>query len=285
MGEGLPKLSLPNSQGKPTMTISSSFKPIGLLVIGHGTRSAQGVAEFLETVRLAARLLPAAQVQACFLELAQPTIAAGIDTLVQRGARRIIVLPLLLFAAGHVKTDIPAEVERAKAVHPEIDFQLAAHLGCHPHLESLSAQRYAEAVAPHDEVAPQDTCWLLVGRGSRDAEALAETRRFAALRQNWTPVGCAQVAYLAMAEPSLEQILPQVASWHFRRVVVQPHLLFHGELLTTLRKAVTSMAAQFPQQQWIMAEHLGPATPVAEVVVERFLQAKLAYHAHLLAKL
>ena len=260
----------------------------GLLVVGHGTRSEQGLAEFLETVNLTAQLLPSTRVQACFLELARPTIAEGIDKLVQAGVKRIVVLPLLLFAAGHAKEDIPAEVTLAQARYPEIPIRLASHLGCHAHLQALSAQRYQEALAKHsslhEEVAPQDTCWLLVGRGSHDPAALAETHRFAAMRQTWTPVGQARVAFLAIAEPRLDDLLPEVATWHFRRVVVQPHLLFHGELLGTLQASVDKIAAQFPGQQWVTVEHLGPAQHIAEVVVEQYLQAKLSHFARMLAK-
>src|SRR5690606_2584393 len=132
------------------------------------------------------------------------------------------------------------------------ELALAEHLGCHERILQLSALRY-EAAAAADEVAAQDTLWLMVGRGSHDPSALAEMQRFVAARLRLTPVGQARIAYLAMAEPALAAILPQIAELRFHRVVVQPHLLFHGDLLMGLEAAVAAIAAQWPQQQWRLA--------------------------------
>src|SRR5258707_5141020 len=96
----------------------------GLLLVGHGTRDAAGLDEFavvVERVRVAA----SEPVEGCFLELARPTIGEGLARLVDRGVRRVTVVPVLLFAAGHAKRDIPAAVEEAAARHPEITVRQA----------------------------------------------------------------------------------------------------------------------------------------------------------------
>lgn len=252
-----------------------SHQRTGLLLVGHGTRSERGRAEFFEAAELVARLTPATPVAACFLELAQPSIAAGIAALAQRGATRIVVVPLLLFAAGHARQDIPAAVRQAAADFPSIDFAQAEHLGCHERLLQLSALRFEEAAEAAPAVSAHDTLWLIVGRGSHDPAALAEMQSFAERRLRHTPVGQVRVAYLAMAEPRLAETLEEVAQLRFHRIVVQPHLLFHGELLETVAAQVSQTAERWPGQQWFVTRQLGPADLLAEAVLDRFLERQL----------
>jgi sirohydrochlorin cobaltochelatase len=245
-------------------------RDVGLLLVGHGTRSERGRAEFLETAGLLRQWLPGTPIAPCFLELAEPTIDEGLALLVAQGCRRVVVMPLLLFAAGHAKDDIPRAVANAARAQRGLEVTFAEHLGCHQRLLRLSAQRFEETLRVAREVAARDTLWLMVGRGSRDADALAEMERFVQERLVWTPVGHVRVAYLAMAQPSLATILPQIADWRLPRVVVQPHLLFHGDLLDTVERQVGEIAAAWPDQQWLVAPQLGVADLLVEAIAERF---------------
>lgn len=256
--------------------ISNPSQRSGLLVVGHGTRSERGQAEFRETVELLARRLPLTAVQGCYLEFATPTIEEGLARLAAQGCRRIVVQPLLLFAAGHALEDIPAAVRAAAQQQTGLEILQAAHLGCHERLVALSAERFVEATAgEEDRASANDTLWLMVGRGAREASALEELARFVALRQRATPVREVRTAYLSMAEPRLETVLPQIASLHFRRVVVQPHLLFHGELLTVLAERVSAIAKAWPGQDWRICPHLGPSEHLVEALAERYCEAFL----------
>jgi hypothetical protein len=70
-----------------------------MLVVGHGSRDADGVDEFwamARTIRAAAgELLTGFG----FIELASPTVDEAIDDLVARGATEIVSVPLVLLAA------------------------------------------------------------------------------------------------------------------------------------------------------------------------------------------
>ena len=88
-------------------------------VAGHGTRDRQGVNQFLELVKLVQEATPRIAVEAGFLELATPTIGEGLRAIARRGARKARVMPLLLFAAGHVKEDIPAVLTSAARDLPQ----------------------------------------------------------------------------------------------------------------------------------------------------------------------
>ncbi|MEX2173846.1 MAG: CbiX/SirB N-terminal domain-containing protein [Pirellulaceae bacterium] len=235
----------------------------GLLLVGHGTRSPAGQQEFLTLAGLTSPRLAPVRVEPAFLELAEPTIAAGLARLVEQGASRIVVLPLLLFAAGHAKQDIPAAVAEAAQGLGRGDLPIlqAEHLGCQADILELSRWRVTQALhdcgnAAGDTVAASETCLLLVGRGSRDESATAEMHEFASLRSADGVAATTEVAFIAMAQPSVTAMLPRVAAAGYRRVIVQPHLLFHGELLETLRTDVRTVAAAHPQQEWLLSAHL-----------------------------
>jgi len=237
-----------------------------LVIIGHGTRDLQGVAEFRQLVAMVAAARADWIVEPCFLELAPPDVPAGLDRAVERGAERVVALPLLLFAAGHAKRDVPELLKAARRRHPGVHFAQASHLGCHPSLIELSVARYREAAAG---LAAEKRVLLLIGRGSYDATANAEMAQFARLRFEAEPVGWYEVAFTAMAAPLLEQAIPVVAAMPFEEVVVQPHLLFAGELAERVRAAVAAARDRFPDRRWTCLDHLGPAPLLVNAILER----------------
>jgi sirohydrochlorin cobaltochelatase len=240
--------------------MSFDYENSGVLLVGHGTRSTQGVAEFLDLARqVEIRLAPRA-VEPAFLELAGPTIAASFRRLAERGVRRIVVAPLLLFAAGHAKLDIPAAVRDAAGILPpgEIDIVYAQPLGCHSALLKLSAGRVQELFASHSAIATSESGLLLVGRGSRDPEAIAATHDYAHLLRAGLPPVDTRVAFVAMAAPLVDSVADELSQTNLRRIVVQPHLLFHGELYESL--AALARSRSRAGQEWLLAPYLARET-------------------------
>ena len=229
--------------------------PRGLLLVGHGTRSAAGTQQFLEVSAALAKMAPGTLVEPAFLELAEPDILTAVRTLHRRGARTIVAVPLLLAAADHVKQDIPAAVKAAASgiSPPDLSLIFAEHLGTHTSVIELSRQRYREANANLSPVSPEVTCHLLVGRGTHDPAAIAEVQQFASLRADRTEAAQCRLAFLAMAQPGLAEELHLLASMPFRRVMVQPHLLFAGDLVSSIEKQVADLAGQPLQQEWLTA--------------------------------
>jgi sirohydrochlorin cobaltochelatase len=255
---------------------------VGYLIVGHGTRDLTGQSEFHSVVSRVAQLCPSVNVRSGFLELVEPSISDAIDGLVGDGVTHIVVAPLLLFAAGHAKRDVPEAVEAARQRYPTVSFAQADHLGCHTALMELSARRFFDAQSlrpttaslPQPISQPERTLWVMVGRGSLDAEATAEFERFTQMRRAWTPIAEVWNAYLAMAKPTLREVLALAESAEYARVVVQPHLLFAGELLLTARELVQASADRTPDREWLWSSHLGPAEQVAVAVVDRCREAQ-----------
>jgi len=220
----------------------------GVLLVGHGTRAAAGIRCVEQLGRLVAERMPQLVVRHCFLELHERTIARAIDDLAAEGIKQLVVVPVLLFAAGHAKSDIPDEYLAAAAGRLEI--RQADVFGCHPALVELSHQRYLQTVGPDKAAEAGGTCLLLVGRGSYDAQATAEMNQFAELRRVRIPGVEVQVAYIAMARPSVADAIGSLAVSNFERIVVQPHLLFPGDLFEQLHALVKSQSRGATKQCW-----------------------------------
>jgi len=258
----------------------------GVLLVGHGTRDRRGQGEFLEAAEMLQARLPHTAVEACFLELASPDISRGVARLRQAGVRRFIAAPLLLFAAGHAKRDIPEAIAAAVRQHAgkgrgETSWQMAAPLGDHPAVLELSARRFDETLACHaagdggDITPAQETALLFVGRGSSDVEAIENVRAFADRRHRLRPVAASQVCFLAAAEPPLAAALDWAASQPPRHIVVQPHLLFHGRLIQDIDARIAQIESRSPhrEKRWHVAGHLGPSPEVIEALHDRLLAA------------
>jgi len=102
-----------------------------LLIIAHGSRRP---ASNDEVRQLAERISnqPSSgfdEVSAAFLEIAKPSIPEGLEQCIQRGATEVTVFPYFLAAGRHVVEDIPNEIAPVIEKYPEVNVQLAPHLG------------------------------------------------------------------------------------------------------------------------------------------------------------
>jgi sirohydrochlorin cobaltochelatase len=227
-----------------------------VLLVGHGSRDPEGVAEFLNLDRGFRGRCPDLPVEIAFLEFARPTIQESIDRLARDGHSTILVIPGVLLAAGHAKNDIASEVRRARLRHPLIDIRMGAALEIDHHLLQLCRLRYQEAVAGWPVVDPADTLLLLVGRGSSDPDANANLAKVARFLQEGYPAGWASWAYVGIARPFLEDALPVCERAGFRRIVVQPYFLFTGVLLKRIYALVEERRRARPDLDIVAVPHL-----------------------------
>ncbi len=138
---------------------------LGILVVGHGTRNKLGSAQLLRLVEHIQALIPRVMVSGCFLELAEPDIAAGVQKLYEMGCTSIVVVPVLLFTAAHAKSDIPdAVLEHATRLGLRVLNQTPS-LGTHPRVLELSKTRFEEVVClpkqatcPEGAICPEGGC-------------------------------------------------------------------------------------------------------------------------------
>src|SRR5436309_206322 len=105
-------------------------RPI-LLIVGHGSRGAGANVEFEQLVTLYQQRRPEFEICLAYIEMAHPLLAEALAALGRRTGD-VTLLPLFLFAAGHVKRDIPVALSTAQRESPGLRFRTSRELGVHP---------------------------------------------------------------------------------------------------------------------------------------------------------
>lgn len=240
-----------------------------LMLAGHGTVDAAGVAEFVSFTDRLRRLLAAedVDVDGGFIELSQPTVHEAWERLTGRGHTHRAAVPMVLVGAGHAKGDIPAALEREVRREPGTSYVFGRPLGPHPVLLDILAQRIA-AVAE-----PEGTAVLLVGRGATDPDANAEVCKVARLLQEGRGYDFVETAFVSLAKPDVVTGLARCRALGARRVVVAPYFLFDGVLPRRVVAQAEGFAAEHDDVDVRVAGYLGDCDELAGLVVERYREA------------
>lgn len=117
----------------------------GFIVFAHGSR----VESANQAVRDAAAQMAASGqhvVEAAFLELGTPDLAAAAGLLIARGAERIVVIPYFLTLGTHMQRDLPRLARDASHAHGDIEMQITLPLDGHPALVQALLDRASEAL-------------------------------------------------------------------------------------------------------------------------------------------
>ncbi len=250
--------------------LASERERLGVMICGHGSRDAAAVAEFNH---LAARLRerwPEHAVESGFLEFARPIIRDGLDALKAAGATRILAVPGMLFAAGHVKNDLPWEVNSFAAANPDLTVTFGRELGIDPKLLKAARARIeeAEAAAPAT-VDRAETLLMVVGRGTNDPDANSNISKVARMLWEGMGFGWAEVSFSGVTTPLVDAGLRQAVRLGYRRVIVFPYFLFTGILVRRIYDWADQAAAAFPHVEVLKAPYLNDHPLVIDSFVDR----------------
>jgi sirohydrochlorin cobaltochelatase len=220
-----------------------------LLGVAHGSRdgASQRVVEDLLSAagaRLGIRAVPA------YLDNASPSIARAIAELVADGVDDIAVLPVLLNAAGHSKTDLAASVQRGRLEHPGTTIRYGRPFGAHPLVVSVLEQRLVEAGAAELPV-------LLVAGGSLDPDANATVAATARLLWEGRRHPTVDYAFVSSTGPTVPEALERIDG------PVALSLLFLGP--GHLPGRAIALAGDH-----LVTAPLGPAVELVDLLVERY---------------
>ena len=249
-----------------------------LVAVAHGSkdpRAAATIGELISQVRsrAATRDLAELDVRVAFLDHCPPSLPQALGALGGPGsvadAAECVVVPLLLTAAYHSKTDIPAQL--AAGVPAGLAARCAGTLGPHPLLLTALERRLAEAGLGLTARDRRKTSVVLAAAGSSDPHANATVAALAArwqARGGWRRV---VPAYASAAGPSPgEAVRALRASAAGDPVVVASYLLAPGYFADKVRGAALDAGAD------IVSATLGAAPEVADVILDRYQEARRA---------
>ncbi len=121
-------------------------KKTGVIVLAHGSKVKTGNEGLFTIVEMLRAMGKWDMVEPGFLQLAKPGLTEVVEVLVDRGAKRVVVMPLLLFSGNHVLKDIPEDIDNERKKFPDVEFCYAKNIGADERIAMIVSDRVDESV-------------------------------------------------------------------------------------------------------------------------------------------
>ena len=113
----------------------------GLILFAHGARDPRWALPFEAVAARLREARPSLPLRLAFLEFMAPSLADAAGALAEEGCREIAVLPMFLGAGGHVRQDLPRQIDAVLAARPGLAIRL------HPAIGEIASVTEAMAAA------------------------------------------------------------------------------------------------------------------------------------------
>ncbi|MHB1126516.1 MAG: sirohydrochlorin chelatase [Bacillota bacterium] len=119
----------------------------GTLLLGHGSRIDEANAVIIEICRQVVEKKGGhGFFRVAFLQFGKPSLEEAVQSMVENGIERIMVVPVFLVPGNHIRTDIPEMLERCQAVYPEIKIIFADSIGADCRIAEILIDRMEAAL-------------------------------------------------------------------------------------------------------------------------------------------
>jgi len=112
-----------------------------LILFAHGARDPEWASPLRRVCAAVRTQAPGLRVELAFLELMSPNLRDSAESLVSDGFERVVVVPMFIAQAGHLKRDVPQLLEELRRLHPQTVFEQAGAVG--------EAEKVVQAMAAH----------------------------------------------------------------------------------------------------------------------------------------
>lgn len=250
-----------------------------VLLVAHGTRDPgnEGNREVEELAGLWQARHSGIPVRLCWIEHAPVLLPQGLEQAVAElgdGGGRLLVLPLVLNAAGHVKHDIPQAIAAARARHPGVEFRCGCHLGTTDQLLKALRYRLHQAIVGLAMPDPRTAGVVLLARGASDIEATGEVAKMAHWIYATTQHELVLPAFTDVCFPRLEQVVQWLDLLGASQLIVLPYYLFTGRLIKRIEQQVERLTQQYPNRVIVQADYIGAHEQLLDLLDLRLKQCR-----------
>jgi sirohydrochlorin cobaltochelatase len=239
----------------------------GLLLVGHGSESADSGTEMRAIADLVAEQLPEVQVDVGFLEMTEPSAGVVLDRLVAQGCGRIVVLPLVLLGAGHAKNDVAAVVLEGRERHPRCDLLFGSPLGVARDLVATMGDAVTSSGG-------RGLPLLLIARGTSDPDANGDAAKAARLVAEWSDAPFVHTGFTGVTGPSVPDALKVFARLGFDQVALGFWFLCTGKLIERARADIAAFSDRTGVAV-VDAGYFGPDPRLVSIILQRYGQARI----------
>ncbi len=260
----------------------------GILLMGHGSPEQAGNDDFFSFVENYRRhrqsINPREIVEGCVIEHAEPDLDKGIDLMAEKGVTELYCLPLILFEAGHAKSDIPEAILRGRKKYPHINFIPGSTIGTHPFMLEIIRDKINEILSPSPTLGEgrsegheddTETGLLFVGRGSLDPFGNSDLYKMARVFWESSNFKGMEVSYVGVTKPTIEDTLLKMYKLGCRRTILIPYFLFTGVLIPRIHDKVKKFQAAHAEMEIRVTDYFGHHPLIFKLLDEKLKEARL----------
>ncbi len=206
------------------------------------------------------------------MELAEVLLSEGLDR-AARDSTRVVVVPLILNAAGHVKAEIPEALAAVRRRHPGVRFLYVPHLGTGQTLLAVLKRNLHRTLAAMDMPDPKTTGVILLARGSSDPTANGDMAGLARRLFEEGDHDLVDLAFTGITHPRLESVVRRQARLGMTQIAVLPYYLFTGTLMKSIERQIERLRIQYPRLCIERSGHFGFEDEIFALLDERVAAA------------
>lgn len=241
-----------------------------ILLVAHGSRAQQANVEIDAFANEWRAQHPDWHIDVCFIEFADILLDEGFDLAAKR-AKKVIVIPLILNAAAHVKIEIPAHLAAARKRHPDVEFNYAAHLGASDAILNILKRSLQKTMAVIEMPDPKSTGVIILGRGSSDRVANGEMAKMARWLWEETEHELVDIAFTGITFPRLESAVQRQVNLGMMQLCILPYYLFSGVLIERIARQFKNLQRQYPQVNFALGHYFAFEAEIYTALDQRVL--------------
>lgn len=243
-----------------------------ILLVGHGSRNPAGNAEIETFHQQWQAQHPDWRIELCFIELAPVLLPEGLNS-AAKDAEKVIVVPLIISAAGHVKVEIPEFIAEARLQNPTVEFIYAPHLGSNETMLDILQKQLQATLKTLAMPDPKTTGVIVLGRGSSDKVANGELAKLARWLFEETEHELVDIAFTGVTYPRLETAVQRQTQLGMTQIVVLPYYLFSGLLIDRIAAQMARLTTQYPQIAFASSTYFGFDAAIFKLLDTRIFEA------------
>jgi len=244
-------------------------KTTTVLLVAHGSRKESANNAIQQFHALFQTYAPIYRVQLCFLEFSYPRLDEALNQAAKESTK-VVIVPLMLGAGGHVTRDIPCYVEAARRCYLDVVFTISQHLGAeHEVLQALLQQIKQLASAINLGI---PTAAVLIARGSSNRMANSELAKMA----RWISESCdcamVDIAFSGLTTPSLETVVQAQLYAGMQRIIIIPYYLFTGVLIDRIALQMKQFSCTYPTTVFDVTDAIGLSDFILALLHRRIVE-------------
>ena len=105
--------------------------------MGHGSKAKKANGTIPRVIKEIKKKAGITIIEPSYLQLSRPDLHASVNRIVERGCKKIVIVPFFLFTGNHVGRDIPNEIAREKKIYKDVEFVYAKNIGHDPRISDI----------------------------------------------------------------------------------------------------------------------------------------------------